>query len=292
LPAGRPLVCYDPHGFPLPLPLSHPLPRILAVDRNYQLPLRLLAESFGRDGTSAIDIGANVGDTAVMLALGGCTRVTCVEGNGAFIPSLRANAAAAAERGWDFRLVDRYVLVDTAGVGARVQTRYGTAKLILDDEPSGSHENLVSVDEVLCVGDEVAILKIDTDGMDLAILESFLDIDKERAIQSFFVEFTPQAESIVPYLTYFQRHGFDELHWFDHHGNFVTSSDMQDDVTATRMTQVAAASNAYFDVAALRADTAIRQRFGAMCQTVRADASAVAAGPSRQGRNHESKPSG
>lgn len=260
LPASRPLVTYDHDGFPLRLPLSHPLPRILAVDANYQTPLRWLAQAI-TNGTPGIgiDVGANVGDTAVTMALGGCTTVVCIEGNAAFLPALHANVTTAGSRGWRFEVVDRYV--GTGGPSsAHVETRFGTARLVESGGSDVPAEAFVPAASILADHATVAVLKIDTDGMDLQLLHAFLEADANRAIRSVFVEFDPSAEDIVQQSDFLAGHGFTHLHWFDHSGNFVRTTPVDDHAATEQLTAHARAGHVYYDVAAIRDDAAARSR--------------------------------
>jgi FkbM family methyltransferase len=266
LPQGSISVNYELDGFSLHLPLSHPLPRILANDSTYLMPLKLLARALAETGSvgPAVDIGANVGDTAVMLAQNGLTNVVCVEGNPVFLSYLIQNVHRATERDWDFSVVDRFI-GDDKDVTARVDTKGGTASIIRDDSAHGGGSiKFISPSQLLADLSTVSVLKIDTDGMDLEILSEILEASEGTIFDAVFTEFTPGVESLNNAFDLLTDVGLDRLYWFDHHGHLVCSCRSVDSRTVRELTGFGLATRSYFDVAAIRSGSDLEARYDAL----------------------------
>jgi FkbM family methyltransferase len=84
-------------GVDMVLPWSHRLPDYARIEPEYgqNLP-RLAAALTARDGrpVAVLDIGANVGDSALQILDATDGRVLCVEGDGGFLPFLHRNTDA------------------------------------------------------------------------------------------------------------------------------------------------------------------------------------------------------
>lgn len=181
---------------PLALPLSHNLPLYTTAHPNYATNLtrvaRIVAGKYS--GASAIDIGANVGDSAVRMRLGGIGPILCIEGDRVFGAFLESNAA---------RLSDVYVervYVDGQGEQkgeVRVSRSNGSARLGARGEQVVAP--MVSVADVVAAHpafSDARLIKIDTDGMDLELAAGVA-----RAITShrpvLFFEYDPTMQAIA-----------------------------------------------------------------------------------------------
>jgi FkbM family methyltransferase len=173
------------------LPPGHKLPWFQAVfptyDRYAAPVLRTLTR--GAERPLLVDVGANVGDTALLAvsAVPGI-RVRAVEGNPAFARYLARNVAGLD----DVEVVDRFV-----GVASRRSARYttdgstGGFRAGTDGDQLAAAEQ-VSVEELLRDADDhdMVIWKSDTDGLDFTILrEAWQQIDQVSSVIWF--EFDP-----------------------------------------------------------------------------------------------------
>jgi len=151
----------------------------------YDTPLPdWIASRGARKAIKVIDVGANVGDTAVALLVSGASRVLCIEGHEPYLRYLEANVGDFGDRAIiePSFVSDEMRLVSASAI-------HGTATIRLD--PSGSPTK--SFDAVLRSHpsfDDADLLKIDTDGYDLAVLRSARDWIKSRRPACFF-EFGP-----------------------------------------------------------------------------------------------------
>jgi FkbM family methyltransferase len=162
---GDPLVRLRIGEAELELPLSHELPF-------YRKDHSLYGEAVGRIagalGGPVIDIGANVGDTAAIVRAHSAVPILCVEGDDVFFRLLERNA----ERLGDVEVEPAFVRGSEPQTStSRVERGRGTARLV---GQSGSTKPLTAIFEEHPRFAAPALLKLDTDGMDVPILEANL----------------------------------------------------------------------------------------------------------------------
>jgi FkbM family methyltransferase len=210
----------------LALPCGHKLGAFREDWPRLQLPIGDLAAAIETKypGFCAVDIGANVGDTAAVI----CSRidvpVLCVEGNPAFWPYLEENA----------RRIGRQIELECALIGAEAGERpltfytdpSGTAKLI--EAADGSRVSVKTLAEVLRDHPRFAapkLVKTDLDGFDFEVIGGALDLLK--ALQPIlFFEYAPIEAATGPAdgLACFRRLigiGYDRFLLWDGFGHYL-----------------------------------------------------------------------
>lgn len=182
-------VKYNIDGIDLLIPYSHLLPFYKKNWPLYDTSLSRFLEfnSAGRDNFVYVDIGANVGDTALPALKDPNINVIAIEGNRVFTPFLDANLAAFGDRAI---IVQAYVGFSHASE-YKVATKGGTARLvptnmapIINTQPLSQILERIDCKEVHCV-------KIDTDGFDIEIIRSSKDFLRDIKPDIFF-EFDPR----------------------------------------------------------------------------------------------------
>ncbi len=169
LRVADPSVRYRVGSLELELPFSHQLPFHQRVHPAYDAAVGLLAGEVARkypQGT-AIDIGANVGDTAALMRSACALPILCIEGNETFLPFLRRNAAVM--RGVEIE--PSYLSDHTGSAAARVSSGGGTARLT--EASAGGTVALSTLPDLLRrwpAFAHPALIKSDTDGFDCRIL--------------------------------------------------------------------------------------------------------------------------
>ncbi|MFF3911792.1 FkbM family methyltransferase [Streptomyces sp. NPDC001848] len=190
---GDPSVTCRIAGQELVMPLSHDLPLILSAYPNYsQNLLRLVAmTAAARQELTIVDIGANVGDTAVLMRGAVTAPILCVEGDGLFLDLLRRNVGHLR----DVQVEEAYVATtaDETGRTHTVRRQAGTAALI--PSPSGSvpARPFRSLPDILSSHARFSspgLVKIDTDGADPRIIVANREL-LARARPVVFFEFAP-----------------------------------------------------------------------------------------------------
>ena len=189
-----PAIAYSLDGVEISLPLSHDLPSIRRNFPDYSENLgRLAALGAARDGNfSVVDIGANVGDSAAIVRSCCDVPILCIEGDETFIPYLRANVAR-----WNTVEVAPVYVRSSAfdGGGLTVQRVGGTASLTTGEEELPSQ----TLAEILARHDRFTapqLVKIDTDGHDVGIIDSSLSLLASIKPVLFF-EFDPALTTEV-----------------------------------------------------------------------------------------------
>lgn len=191
LSAGDPTVEVMFCGRLLLMPLSHQLPFYARSNREYSLNLgrvyQAIREKYGE--IAVIDIGANIGDSAAILTQHGGPPILCVEGESTFLHLLKANTRAVTPQPV---IEPVFVAAPSGTTTARVAR--GTARL----------QGFLGSQSVPCVEfrdllnrhpafEHARLLKIDTDGMDVAIIRSAMEWIERRKPVLFF-EYDPDLQ--------------------------------------------------------------------------------------------------
>lgn len=160
----------DIHGRPLSLPLSHPLPVYLGQFPNYdRLPRRLGAYIHRRHGhLNCIDVGANIGDTIASFRQDERDTFLAIEPNPKFARYLSLNwgwsktvtmvrdiCSSAHDEG-TFVIQEKNGTASIHGTEGGLKMRRRPLDEIVREHPSAAHAN---------------VLKIDTDGHDMKVIE-------------------------------------------------------------------------------------------------------------------------
>ena len=194
---------YQVGKFILNFPPDHILPKIQQANRAYDTLHGDLIAAVAEHSPKGVfvDIGANVGDTAAMLATHADNPVLCVDGNVSFAPYLRQNIKK---------------------IGRQVQAIVGF--VVTEKEPSPPNmEGRVMLREVLAkaraMGEEICLVKTDTDGHDALIVDEVItETDAVVFFECDVISQVDQANS--PWPSLFER--LDERGYsaviFDNHG--------------------------------------------------------------------------
>lgn len=176
--AGQVPVSFQFYGYDLTVPSKHPLIAFHTPNSGNYQPYRdrglgVIAAALaqlGRQGV-AIDIGANVGDTLAVIARNSAFKVVCVEASDFFAQYLRVNV----ERHFKDRAEIRHCFIAAKpdDPGQALFHWGGTARPI--DRPFSESCAVIPIGRLIAEAGAVALLKIDTDGFDLALIEACLE---------------------------------------------------------------------------------------------------------------------
>jgi FkbM family methyltransferase len=243
------------------LPADHALDRYQTVYKKYDRALgeiaRLISGKY--PGFCAIDIGANVGDSAALISTHQEVAILCIEGGLPFVPFLLENA----------RRLGPQVEIEIAFIGDDASTD----RLVLDVDPAGTAKlvpgaltggvEIKSLASILAKSPRFAspkLLKIDTDGFDFQIITSSVDlIGKLRPVV--FYEYAPflREHGIVEGLQSIRSlvdAGYAHFIVYDNFGNYLIHLDTEDMAQFVDLNVFLASSRAnettvgYFDVCA------------------------------------------
>jgi FkbM family methyltransferase len=166
-----PLVHFRFAGFDLRLPLSHRLPVFLHTCPHYNRNLGRLGKLVHQryPGMTAIDVGANVGDSVAVLRSQSNFPILCVEADATFFDLLQQNAKQFA----DVELARAYLGESPSRLPGRLVSSSGTGHV--QAAPNGAAEtiHIRTLCDLLAEHPRFAapkFVKIDTDGYDCKIL--------------------------------------------------------------------------------------------------------------------------
>ena len=196
---GDPLVHHDFHGYRLAMACSHNLPYYMKLAPNLMLNnqrlIRVIRQKYPT--MTAIDVGANIGDSTLLFQHAGPVPTLCIEPDDQFRRYLHMNTQPLG----DLVEIDASMVGDTPqAVCGRIENHQGTARLVVDESTSHTIQ-LRPLPDILKNHprfSDARLLKIDTDGFDGRILrghESWLAKVKPVV----FMEYCPDyARAVDP----------------------------------------------------------------------------------------------
>lgn len=209
------------------LPPGHALDKFRANHPGYERPIEVITSLIREkyDGLTAIDVGANVGDTAAFMVKDASCRVLCIEGNPRFSSLLQQNVRSFCPQA-EFELA--FIGDCNSGSSPVVETGAGTSRIVPGSGDAGDAVKLVRLDDVLdrrAAFRDAHFLKIDTDGFDPDVMRSGAEFISRRQPVVFF-EMDPCQPS-SPYekcnkaIAQLVAAGYDSFHVFDNAGTHM-----------------------------------------------------------------------
>ena len=162
-------VVRDIQGVRMTLPWSHRLPDYTQGDSPYGQNLVQLARLLSTDDAPlvVIDIGANIGDSALQIAHATNAEVVCVEGDPYYVDFLTENTASDSR----FHL-EAALLVSEEAAAAMQPVRAGGTTRFVPAEDSGSAPTITAAElrrRHPCT-ERLRLVKSDTDGYDVQLV--------------------------------------------------------------------------------------------------------------------------
>ena len=184
------------HG--LDMPLSHQLPLYLHESESYDRVLPRVAKALRATGSvRIIDVGANVGDTAALVADAVAdAELLCIEGSARYFPLLEANVQRRAIRA----ICERsYCGEGDGGIVLSAEEQDGNGRLYTPrsfrpGKGVAREARILSLDTLLLGYPrfrDAELLKTDTEGFDLQVLRGAREL-LVRTRPVLFVEYHPQ----------------------------------------------------------------------------------------------------
>jgi FkbM family methyltransferase len=221
---------YQVGAYRILLPGDHPLDEYQRIWRRYDTTLGYVAQFVFEKypDRCAIDIGANVGDSAALIRSHAKVPVLCIEGNPEFQPYLRRNASLMGGIeiqdcfvGDDGLVVDLKRIVGGAGT-ASVSVAVG-----LSAEQPAQVRSLHKILESAAPFRRAKLLKTDTDGSDFSILRTSAPALAEMRPVLYFeydTAYKPDAdkEAVAAVNALFDI-GYQYFLVYDNFGNYVVS---------------------------------------------------------------------
>ncbi|HXG27925.1 MAG TPA: FkbM family methyltransferase [Nevskiales bacterium] len=155
-------------NFEIEAPPEHILPQLQPTQPFRDLNIGIAAKYLGAKypGATLVDVGANIGDTAAMMATHASNPLLLIEGSDYFFAYLQRNAARLPN---ETRL-HNCLIGDGKSLSGNLQYWGGTAYFV--ESPGAAGIATRTLSEV--AGDTACFVKIDTDGFDFRIIAASL----------------------------------------------------------------------------------------------------------------------
>lgn len=171
-----PLISYKLWNYTVQIPFSHNLPAVMVGHKNYNTNLPRVAGYINSKypNPHVIDIGANVGDTAVLLRSFISYPVMCVEGDKKFFELLKKNTLQLK----DVTYVNCYLGEIDEKINAVYKAVGGTGNIFNEANSLLETKKLDTVVNEFSEYKNAKLLKIDTDGFDFKIMKGATELLK------------------------------------------------------------------------------------------------------------------
>ena len=205
----------------LSLPPGHTLPVYQGMHKLFDRFLPVLAKCVEK-GQSIVDVGANVGDTPLMMMETSPANIICIEASDKYYGYLEKNLAQLSSEERE-RIKTYKQMVGTGSYTGELQHYGGSAKL--NPEVKNNAKNTLRLDELLAdESNEIALIKTDTDGFDFDVLlsaEKIIERDQPILFWENQMENEDQMRGYEALYKKLQSYGYDRLYFFDNFGNLV-----------------------------------------------------------------------
>ena len=253
------------YGRKVLLPKAHSITYNLAHFPFYNSNLQRIVQScrqYRQENFSIVDIGANIGDTLLMLREVTDLPVHCFEGDDFYFDLLQKNVSGIANTH-----LHKVLLSDKPGQ-IRVHSRIslGSSQFVSDDDKAVL-QDFTSIDHFFLThfpDEPIGVLKTDTDGFDLKIIEGgAATIRKNHPV--IFMEydralFETNGNEGLRFFDFLEELGYSGLVVYDNYGKLLCITSLQDKPAIRALHAYIGKKNAalpFYDLAVFSATDAI-----------------------------------
>ena len=203
------------------IPPNYALPNYQKDVRLYDRFLPVLAEKLPADKT-IVDVGANIGDTAIAMLQHCGNHIICVEPSDVFFPYLEENVMSLRhEDSRRVKTIKKFIGTGSLS-GELSHTEGGTAKITISANDGKSMH--VPLDKIVGDSSNIILIKVDTDGFDFDVIESAPEILSasepillwEKGISEDF-----ESEGFHGRCSMLEKKGYGHIYIFDNLGNLM-----------------------------------------------------------------------
>lgn len=224
------LIKYELEGKTILLPMRHDFPLVRKAhpyyDSNIGRIAKYLLEKY--PDLKAIDIGANVGDTAIIIKTNADIPLLCIEGEPFYFDLLKKNTSNLNNI-----FYEKCLIGDSPSKNLNLISYKGSATLsFTESKNTAVFKNLSSIIKDHRTIDKIKYLKIDTDGFDCKIIRSNYDFLKQHKPVIFF-EYDPHFLSLnkddgISVFELLVKLGYQTAIVYHNTGEFLISLDIND----------------------------------------------------------------
>lgn len=201
------------------IPLDHGLPLYQQSHKLYDRFLPVLSKYF-KSNETIIDIGANVGDTAVTMLNETAAKIICIEASDIYYPYLEKNIhSLSTEEQQRVSYIKSFV--GTNSFTGSLSHVSGTAVVKETNEGSITFRAL---DELMEQETAISLIKVDTDGFDYDVLLSAQELIKKQQPVLFWenqIDNEAQSKGYEQLYDFLEQNGYKYLYLFDNFGNLM-----------------------------------------------------------------------
>jgi len=213
---------YRIEKYEIEIPPNFALPFFQKSFKLYDRFLPILAKNLNGEGV-IVDIGANIGDTAIAMIQNCENPVICIEPSDTFYPYLERNLKCIGSE-YLSRVKTYKTLVGTGSIkGSLHHTNGGTAGIrIIEDSNSFTH---VALDKLIGDVSNIQLLKVDTDGYDFDVIMSAEEILSHSEPILFWeneISDDFQYAGFNNLYNLLKKKGYKYIYIFDNFGNLIT----------------------------------------------------------------------
>ncbi len=225
-----PLVKYQLKNHQIQLPISHSLPLVIQEHPDYANNLARVASCVYQKypNLTIIDIGANIGDSVFILRQQVICPILCIEGDPHFFSILQTNTAKISQ------VSRQQVFIGDADQSSSQElvVVLGTAHFQSSDSQTTVFKKLSTVLQEEASFIDSKLVKIDTDGFDLAIIRGSADFI-QSAKPILFFEYDPfflskQNDDGISIFALLQTWGYHSIAVYDNFGQYLISLNLTD----------------------------------------------------------------
>ena len=219
-----PDIKYNVAGVKIHLPFSHDLPinkKIFpSYDENIGRVASLVKEKYS--DLKMIDLGANVGDTAVMVKSAVDVPILCIEGEEKFVSLLRENT-----KNFQNVFVEKSFVGDEDFVRGNYVYSKGSGRIVERGNQSGVYfKTLEQIVSVYPGFKKSKLLKIDTDGFDCRIIKKEINLLSKMKPVIFF-EYDPYLnKDDINVFDSLKDAGYTKVVIYENTGDYLLSTEL------------------------------------------------------------------
>lgn len=225
-----PIIDFDLWGTKMKIPFSYNLPIILKKFPLYNSNLSrislYLKEKY--ETLRIIDIGANIGDSAILIKSKNDFPILCVEGESTFFEILEKNIGNFS----NVELAKTFLGESEDIINATISSKLGTGSIVNSSENKLKTVSLDKLLEKFSSFQNAKLVKIDTDGFDYKIIrggETFISHSKPIV----FIEYDPEFHKICKENSFFifdflESFGYSKVIFYDNYGDYLISLSIND----------------------------------------------------------------
>ena len=205
------------------IPINHRLPLYSFLYKNYSTNLRRMSAYINSKykNFTAIDVGANIGDSAILIRQGSNASIVCVEGDKKYVEILKSNLSKKKK----IKIINAFVGEKASTFKGALSKKDGTG--YLDTNHAGVKLKIQTLDKIVNtnIGNKIKLLKIDTDGFDGKVIRGALRIILQNNPIIFFEfhesMYASTGDSTYKVLKYLHGMGYGSFLIYDNFGKLL-----------------------------------------------------------------------